>query len=511
MTTATAQTLWPTPEALLARAKAHSDQKQFAEAERSLLDALDAGAPKASTYHSLAVNSLAASNRDKSLEWLEFAYANGFWSDPMIKPDPLYQTFKDDAAYRKLAGLLPLGDVSKEQGRAFDLDHLEREIRRIHPNPFRVTNEAQMKSEFEKVRMNAGKLSDSQFASELVRLVSLVGDGHTFLLPSGYAPLGIPPVFRSLPISFYQYSDGVFIQRATAEHKELLGAKLLKVGEKSAEQALQVLRSYVSVDNEAGYWWRVPQQLSAAELLEASGLAVTADAVQMTFQLRNGQTRSVELHPLQKGAEPETFRATKEGIEMPLYRSNVGQAYWLKRLENSLIYFQYNAVDDLKEDPFSEFCERLLKEALDPSVRGLIIDLRHNGGGDNELLQTLIHSLVRLKAAKPSQPLYVITSRHTFSAAMNCATRIQRAVGAVFVGEPTGSRPNHYGEFNMVRLPYTGLAGSVSSLLWQDAFPNDSRPWIVPDLPAQMSSEDYWNGRDPAMEAILNHIGQGQL
>jgi len=35
----------------------------------------------------------------------------------------------------------------------------------------------------------------------------------------------------------------------------------------------------------------------------------------------------------------------------------------------------------------------------------------------------------------------------------------------------------------------------------------DQRPWIAPNVAADMSADDYRNNRDPAMEAIFAYLG----
>ena len=99
--------------------------------------------------------------------------------------------------------------------------------------------------------------------------------------------------------------------------------------------------------------------------------------------------------------------------------------------------------------------------------------------------------------------LFIITGRNTFSAAQNFATDFMRESEAIFVGEPTGSRPNFVGETNPVILPYTQMRMTVSDLYWQRSWPMDHRQWIPPDIPTEMSSAILFAGRDAAMEAIL--------
>ena len=76
----------------------------------------------------------------------------------------------------------------------------------------------------------------------------------------------------------------------------------------------------------------------------------------------------------------------------------------------------------------------------------------------------------------------------------------------MFVGEPTGSRPNFVGESIPYSLPYSKATGTVSDLYWQRSWPMDDRMWIAPDLPAPPSIMAFLAGKDPAMEAILENI-----
>jgi hypothetical protein len=89
------------------------------------------------------------------------------------------------------------------------------------------------------------------------------------------------------------------------------------------------------------------------------------------------------------------------------------------------------------------------------------------------------------------------------SAAMALAVELERHTRAIFVGEPTGSRPNVFGETNRIALPHSGLVASISSLWWQCSKPIDDRSWIAPELSAPLALEDYVANRDPALEAAL--------
>jgi hypothetical protein len=99
--------------------------------------------------------------------------------------------------------------------------------------------------------------------------------------------------------------------------------------------------------------------------------------------------------------------------------------------------------------------------------------------------------------------VFVIIGRMTFSAAQNTVTAIERETNAIFVGEPTGSRPNFIGEQIGFELPYSKVRANVADLFWQTSWPMDHRIWTAPDIYAPPTFEAYRRNQDPALDAIL--------
>ena len=73
------------------------------------------------------------------------------------------------------------------------------------------------------------------------------------------------------------------------------------------------------------------------------------------------------------------------------------------------------------------------------------------------------------------------------------------------MGEPTGGRPNLYGDTIPISLPNSGIEVLVSTIYWQASSADDTRPSIAPDIPSSLSSTDFFNGNDPALAAILDY------
>jgi hypothetical protein len=70
------------------------------------------------------------------------------------------------------------------------------------------------------------------------------------------------------------------------------------------------------------------------------------------------------------------------------------------------------------------------------------------------------------------------------------------------VSQLTNSADNWSFMVPLSGLPYSRVRGSISNRHWQNAGPDDDRPWIAPQVPITLSSGDYFADRDPAMEAI---------
>ena len=192
---------------------------------------------------------------------------------------------------------------------------------------------------------------------------------------------------------------------------------------------------------------------------------------------------------------------------MPRYLSAVDTNYWLEPLpEHGALYFQFNQVRDDPDESIARFAERLAEDLKRPGVNTLIVDVRHNNGGNNTLLRPLLRALMGFELASANNRIYVLVGRNTFSAAQNFINRVERWTDAVFVGESSSSSPNFVGEDHEIVLPFSRLRGSISTRYWQDSDPGDERPWIAPDVPVELTAADYFANVDPLLDAVLQRL-----
>ena len=112
-------------------------------------------------------------------------------------------------------------------------------------------------------------MSDDEIIVGLMKLVAMVHDGHTNMIPRSFFQSGI------YPIRFYRFSDGMYVQKAAPAYAELVGARVLRIGSVSVDEAMADVAPIVAADNEMGVLDTGPAMLSVPEVL--SGLKIVSD------------------------------------------------------------------------------------------------------------------------------------------------------------------------------------------------------------------------------------------
>jgi tetratricopeptide (TPR) repeat protein len=457
----------------------------------------------------------------RATEALERALALGFRDLDRLRTDDHLAPLRDAGALPEFLG--PAGDgqdredpgparppsAARHDGWRGDLRLLAREVKRRGWAPFRERSEAGFDAAVAELDRAIPELDDDGVLVGLMRLVARLDDGHASVR---FAP-GDPRGGRCLPLQLFWFEEGVFVIAAAEPHAGLVGAELLAVGGQPVERALTAVDPLISRDNR---WWPrhvAPALLRQAPVLHGLGLAPAAGAVSLALRLPGGQTSEVPVEPDSAwqaigsaGVCPPDWRSLPEtlGSPPPLYLRNRAALYWFQHLpEHELVYCQCNNLLDDPAEPLAAFWPRLL-EATGRYRAGLVLDLRANGGGNTFLTTPLLHGLFASPGINRRGRLFVITGRGTFSAAQNLTTLLARHTEAIFVGEPTGSRPNFTGETAPFRLPWSGLVANVSDLYWQTSWPLDHRAWVPPELYVPPTFAAFRANRDPAMEAVLD-------
>lgn len=390
-------------------------------------------------------------------------------------------------------------ELSREEKWRGDLMFLFAELPKRHKNLyFKITRE-KFDREIAKIIESIPRLTDLEIILALRRVTTMIGDPHT----------RIPHVREKVfPILLYQFPDGVFATAATEEYKDTLDAKLVKIGETSIERAIEEVRPYIPVENE---WWfkqQFPYFLTDPEILYGLKILPSADTGDFTFIDRKGKTFVVKLNSVSTDEEIRFIHPfDTQGGQTPLYMRNQGEYYWREYLADSkTIYINYRRCADMPSYSFFRFAASVLKIIDENPVERVVIDLRQNGGGNSTIIMPLLAALAKRRFGSQPGKLFVLIGRGTFSSAFLNALKLKRDLNAILVGEPTGQRPNAYGEVKTMNLPHSDLPVQYSTRYLKTM--EDDPPALEPDIQVTRSSLDYASGRDPVLERALSYKGK---
>ncbi len=398
---------------------------------------------------------------------------------------------------------------SSDQWRA-DLRYLAAEMPRVHPNLFRRLSRAAFDSAVAALDQRIPSLDCPGVLVGIARIVARIGDGHTFFdLVSGYSGVR----FQIYPLVLYAFKDGLYVQAADPVHAELVGGRVTRIGSRPADSVFAAAAELIDAENPM--WTRrwAPGLLVSPEVLHALGVVQDTALARFTVVKRDHEV-TVELAPW-SGARPMVHNGIVmakgwvdvrdgAGRSPPLWQRDPHDAYWYRYLAPSrAVYVQYNEVGDKDTETVAHFFDRVAAFVNRHQVDRLVLDLRMNGGGDNTLNAAVVRAIGRMPAIDRRGHFFSIIGRHTFSAAQNLVNALEKYTDVIFVGEPTGSPPNMYGDATPVRLPNSGVSVYVSTVWWQDLDQRDRRWWTAPEIAAELTAEDFRENRDPALEAAL--------
>jgi len=402
-----------------------------------------------------------------------------------------------------LALAFTAGAQARSQGpRADDVRLAAQHLREDHEAPFRELDPARFDAAVDALASRADTIGDDELVVGLMRLTAMLGNrnGHTGIFPLDSQH---ERAFHAYPIRTYRFSDGVFVI-GQAGGTDLLRTQLVEVNGRPLENVLQAVRPLVPRDNDSTLKLLELVWMNTPEVLHGLGIAPDTGPLQFTFE-RDGVRFERELTPVTVGAYVRAMRNALQLIpqavsgRLPAYITNRGKSlWWTKVSTRRVFYLGYNDTT-IRTVLAMEATRKALKAKR---MRGVIVDLRNNPGGNNETYGPLLDELRRVAKRKR---VVVILSRLTFSAAQNFATDLDYAVHPVFVGEPSGGAPNQYGGAALTFLPAAKVMLRVAPGYWHKT-PEDPRLTIDPQVPAPLSSVDFFAGRDPALASAIDAV-----
>jgi hypothetical protein len=454
-------------------------------------------------YYWMAQSQLQSGDKEGAYRSLERLLNVEQWvSKPSLYDDPAFAALKNEPRFKKLAGRVDTSKMSRTEGWRSDVDYLIAEVKRVNhkyrnqPLPDLVLRRQQ------DLKRDIPKLTDDQIFARMGHMLAPLKQGHVSL--AVLADSKLTPL-RVLPLQFYVFQDGVYITGADTPNRELVGSEVVKIENTPPAEVLRRLEAHNSVENPMKILWGGGERMGVVQSLRGIGVVPAGhNDVRLTLRSRDGKTYE---RVVASGAKPPQRKLLAPiDATPPMFLKKVSRNHWFEAMpEANAVFVQVNQVSPDPDETMQQFGLNLRKFLADNPVKNVIVDLRHNNGGNTATYTDLLRTLVG-HSIKEGNRTYAIIGRGVYSATGNLIADMERLVRPIFVGEPSSGFGNQDGDESNVVLPYSGVYGWLTSVWWQYSHPWDRRTSVVPDIPVQLTAKDYFAGKDPVLETVLEHI-----
>ncbi len=259
---------------------------------------------------------------------------------------------------------------------------------------------------------------------------------------------------------------------------------------------------FFSYDNEARFKEMIVKQIVISQFLK--GLKVTnSETAEFAFIDKNGDEKNIQVVATEFN-NLAIKNLNTEASQTMLYLKNADKNYWYEFMEDKrILYFNYNSCFNMEEKSFQDFNKELFDFIDSHDINKLVVDLRNNGGGKSPILDPFFVELKKRGNLDQSNKLFVIVGRETFSSAVINALTFKNKTNAIILGEPTGGKPNHFGDILFLNLSNSNIMISYSTKYITTS--KEDIDSFIPDIIVQPSADDYFNGIDSVMERIYRN------
>ncbi len=380
-----------------------------------------------------------------------------------------------------------------------DLDTLAEQLLTRHPNFYTKHTVEEFEDALEALGGKLGSLDDQQVVMEIGRLVALGGDAHTTV---GFGDIGAG--MHRLAFQCVVLDDGVFVNAALETRKELIGQRVVSINAVPIDEVIERVSVLFAHENRSKKIGTAAAYATLLPALRAVGIIDDhrAESIPVEFEHDGEQgTLDVECDPSQAGPRWVSFVQQLPQPWPLAYRKQGGYYASEYIAEHKAMYVAYNRCREADDLPMAGFVEFIMSKSDELDAQRIVIDLRFNGGGDETVIWPLWQALEKSERFSDKGDIIGLISRQTFSSAMSNAHQLRDNCGAVLIGEPTGGKPNHFGQLSGFTLPNSGIRISHSTRWFQKV---EGDPDAVnPDVLVPWRSEALFGGIDETLDAAL--------
>ncbi|MGL4606243.1 MAG: hypothetical protein ACRCU3_02150 [Eubacteriaceae bacterium] len=365
-----------------------------------------------------------------------------------------------------------------------DIKQLKETLPKVHVDFFRNHKAPLFFEKIKALEDNLENLETREVVVWLAEAVATIGDAHTVVQ--------IPQSYR-FPFEVYPFEEGVFITKTTKALEGICYGEILKIEGLEILEVIQGLKEVISHENDVFVWSVLPNFLTCGDFLYGAGLIDGLDNIRFTIKNIRGEMEEVVVDTLRY----QEYHPIKPKIPQPLFMENPNAYYWSYG-EDDWLYVSYRHCKDMEHYKVSDFCGDLIETlTTQKGHKKLILDFRNNIGGNSQLFLPFLKWVSEDYSGK----LYVIVGRDTFSSGLLNVYYLKLKNKGVFVGEPTGGKPNCFGEVKVFSLTHSGLSIRYSTQYYQ-VIEDDHLKSFYPEIIFKRTFKDYLKGRDCCLEWI---------
>ncbi|BCZ46227.1 peptidase S41 [Clostridium gelidum] len=354
-----------------------------------------------------------------------------------------------------------------------DIDYLKKSLITKHKNLFFNVDQKEFEKKVLELKLSVNNLDYDEMKVELSRLVAMVKDAHTSIYF---------PVERYMPLRFYCFSDGIYITAVSKGYENLLYKKVTAIEDLLIEDVTRELAKIISHENKYFLKAQCVKYLQAADVLYGLLICDDKNKIKITVENEIIEVETVKLNELNY----------IDNMNVPIYGEKSKENYWFKYIDkDKSLYIKYNSCRE-NGIPLKDKIRSTINYIEKNNISKVTIDLRNNLGGDSLLLKPLIEYLKNNKDISEKGNLNVIIGRETFSSGLLNAYELKNQCNAILIGEPTGGKPNCYGEILRFNLPNSKFNVSYSTRYYK-LIEDDSVDALYPDKIIEENIDDFRN------------------
>lgn len=392
-----------------------------------------------------------------------------------------------------------------------DLKFLQETVHTDYSFLFKKTTAQEFDAAVAKLHDQIPNMQEHEIVIGLAKLVSSFKYGHT-VLGFRYQPHKL----HQLPLNFYEFNDGIYIQGIHKDYADHLGAKVIEVAGMPVRKALEAIYPVVPSENDQFFKAYAGLYLSSPEVLHAQRVIPKfTTSVALTLEKDGKQYQQVfKSLPIGERVPTKYSLVHQEGDWLdarvqsttPKYLKNLDKIYYFEHMpEENAVYVRHSQIQHDPEEDTETFYKRVFDFIKSNNVQKLVIDVRLNGGGNNYFNKPVIKEIIKSENINQVGNLFVLIGRRTFSACQNLVNEMSNYTNAIFVGEPTSENINFYGDNRRVELPNSKIPAYLSFAWWQDKPQWENNEWLPPHIAVDMSFEQYKSNQDPILAAAFNY------